>query len=133
MVSLGGFGGNSLGDATLGTKVDLTGLSKGLKQGETDTRTGTTKMGGRWKKLQGNIQGAASEIPIVGNHIAGLVTPMGLATVGIGAISTAIGGSIKKVIDLERELRPLLERSGLTAESLQRLHLPPNALVVMMG
>ena len=128
MVSLGGFGGNSLGDATLGTKVDLTGLSKGLKQGEVATKSGTDKMGTGWKGLQGRIQGTAKEIPIVGNQLAGLVTPMGAATVGIGFLTTAIVGSIKKVADLEKELRPMLERSGLAAESLQVLRIAAERL-----
>ena len=38
--------------------------------------------------------------------------------VGFGA---AIFGSVKSVIELEKELRPMVERSGLAAESLQAL------------
>ena len=85
-------------------------------------------MGGAFKRVQGRIQGAAGEIPIIGSSLAALVTPAGLATAGITAIAGAIIGSIKKVVELERELRPMLARSGLAAESLQVLRIAAERL-----
>ena len=110
-----------LGDLTVGVQVDTKGLKTGLTGAEGQVGTSSSKMGAKFKALQGKVQGVAGEIPIIGSSLASLVSPAGLATTAIGLITTAIVGSIKKVVELERELRPLLARSGLTAEGLQAL------------
>ena len=46
---------------------------------------------------------------------------MGLATAAAGAFAAAIIGSVTKVTALEKELRPMVERSRIGAESLQIL------------
>ena len=110
-----------LGDLTVGVQVDTKGLKTGLTGAEGDVNKSAGKMGGAFQRMGGKIQGAAGKVPIIGSSLAQLVTPAGLATAAIGAVTAAIAGSISKVTSLEQELRPMIARSGLTAESLQVL------------
>ena len=57
----------------------------------------------------------------VGLNFAALANPIGLATAAAGAFAAAIIGSVTKVTALEKELRPMVERSRIGAESLQIL------------
>ena len=50
-----------------------------------------------------------------------MLTPMGAATVAGTAFVGFLVSSVKHVIDLEKNLRPMIERSNLSAESLQEL------------
>ena len=54
-------------------------------------------------------------------NFAALANPIGLATAAAGAFAAAIIGSVTKVTALEKELRPMVERSRIGAESLQIL------------
>ena len=48
-----------------------------------------------------------------------MLTPMGLATVGIGAAAAAITGMVKKALNLGRQLGTLREQTGVSAEQIQ--------------
>ena len=53
----------------------------------------------------------------------GKVAALGLAGIGVAVLGgvAALGGLIKKMSDTEKELRPMIERSHLSAEGLQSL------------
>ena len=47
--------------------------------------------------------------------------PIGLATAGLVAMGAAVAAGVTKVANLEKELRPMIARSGIAGESLQVL------------
>ena len=105
----------------------------------TRTDKGLDGLGGQAEKSGGRIQGAfsgagdsvkglAGRIPGVGGALSGLVTPAGAATAAIGLVVGGIGAAVGKVSSLEKELRPMIQRSNLSAESLQVLSKAANRL-----
>ena len=57
----------------------------------------------------------------IAKGLASVINPAGLATAGIGAFTGSIIAAIKGASDFEKELRPMVERSRISAESLQLL------------
>ena len=82
-------------------------------------------MESRFSRVRGR---QAERIPLVGPAIGGMASPIGLATVAAGGLAAALGSSVKKIVDTERELRPMIERSNLAAETLQVLTIAANKL-----
>ena len=96
-------------------------MRKGLANAKGQADKTTKGIGSAFGRMQQRIQGAAGKIPIVGSSLAALATPAGLATAAIGLV---VGGLIKMVsgvITAEKELRPMIERSRIGGEALQKL------------
>ena len=110
-----------------------------VQQALTRTDKGLDGLGGQAEKSGGRVQksfsgagdsvkGLAGRIPGVGGALSGLVTPAGAATAAIGLVVGSIGAAVGKVSSLEKELRPMIQRSNLSAESLQVLSKAANRL-----
>ena len=50
-----------------------------------------------------------------------MLTPVGAATTAVGALVGLLTTSVAKIVSTEKELRPMIQRSGIMAESLQVL------------
>ena len=59
--------------------------------------------------------------PWLAGRWPGLATPAGLATAAIAGVALALKGAVSRVVNLEKELRPMVERSRIGAEALQVL------------
>ena len=79
------------------------------------------KSKGKFAKFGSTVKSAAGQVPILGGALQQMLTPMGAATVAGTAFVGFLVSSVKHVIDLEKNLRPMIERSNLSAESLQEL------------
>ena len=80
--------------------------------------------GGYRSRLGGagdGVKGLAGRIPGVGGALSALTSPAGAATAAIGLVVAGIGAAVGKVASLEKELRPMIQQSNLSAESLQVL------------
>ena len=110
-----------------------------VQQALTRTDKGLDGLGGQAEKSGGRVQksfsgagdsvkGLAGRIPGVGGALSGLVTPAGAATAAIGLVVGGIAAAVGKVSSLEKELRPMIQRSNLSAESLQVLSKAANRL-----
>ena len=72
-------------------------------------------------KLTKALKGAAGEVPVLGGALSKMVSPMGALTVGVGALAAGLTAAVTKVTAMEKELRPMIQRSGIAGESLQVL------------
>ena len=122
-----------LGEALLKLGVDRKGLDEGLKGAEKRTEqfgkkaeksTGRASKG--FGKIKSSIVGSSAQIPVFGGLIskvlgAAATGPIGLATAGLVAMGAAVAASVTKIANLEKELRPMIARSGIAGESLQVL------------
>ena len=110
-----------------------------VQQALTRTDKGLDGLGGQAEKSGGRIQksfsgagdgvkGLAGRIPGVGGALSALTSPAGAATAAIGLVVAGIGAAVGKVTSLEKELRPMIQRSNLSAESLQVLSKAANVL-----
>ena len=118
----------NLGTAALTLVVKGAKYATGLKKAETQATTTAGKVekqSGRMGKAFSNfgekVKGSAGKIPLVGGALTQMLTPMGAATVAVGALVGGLTASVKKIIATEKELRPMIQRSGLAAGSLQVL------------
>ena len=128
----------TIGTLTAALQLDTSGYRKNLADAQQTTRragqqassagAGFGTLDRNVKQSSGGFRGLTTRLgqanPALGGSIAritSMITPVGLATAGIGAMAAAIGGSVAKITSLERELRPMIARSGLSAESLQVL------------
>ena len=118
--------------------LDTSGYKQAITNAQKQT-TGAGQAAGKASKGFGNLEGQAKKtgkgfaglgkslsqvgpkVGGVGLNFAALANPMGLATAAAGAFAAAIIGSVTKVTALEKELRPMVERSRIGAESLQIL------------
>ena len=122
-----------LGNALLKLGVDRKGLDEGLKGAEKRTdefgkkaEKSTGKISKGFGKIKGSIVGSSAQIPVFGGLIskvlgAAATGPIGLATAGLVAMGAAVAASVTKIANLEKELRPMIARSGIAGESLQVL------------
>ena len=127
-----------IGTLTAALQLDTSSYQKHLADAQRKTTTagqqasragaGFGALDKNVKKSSGGFRGLTERLgkanPALGGtigKITSMITPVGLATAGIGAMAAAIGGSVAKVTSLERELRPMIERSRISAESLQLL------------
>ena len=110
-----------------------------VQQALTRTDKGLDGLGGQAEKSGGRVQksfsgagdsvkGLAGRVPGVGGALAALASPAGIATAAIGLVVGGIGSAVGKVSSLEKELRPMIQRSNLSAESLQVLSKAANRL-----
>ena len=110
----------------------FTANDKQVQQALTRTGKGLDGLGGQAEKSGGRIQksfsgagtsvkGLAGRIPGIGGALSALTSPAGIATAAIGLVVAGIGAAVGKVASLEKELRPMIQQSGLSAESLQVL------------
>ena len=106
--------GSKMGAGLSGATQQLTATSAAVEK-----QTG--RMGGAFRKLGGAAQNAAGKVPGLGGALTLLASPAGGAAAAIGAVSAAVGLAVNRVSNLEKELRPMIARSGLSAESLQVL------------
>ena len=109
-----------IGRAVLDLDVDAKRFDKGVKA--------THEKSKRLEFRFSSVRRQAERIPLVGPAIGGMASPIGLATVAAGGLAAALGSSVKKIVDTERELRPMIERSNLAAETLQVLTIAANKL-----
>ena len=122
-----------LGNALLKLGVDRKGLDEGLKGAEKRTdqfgkkaEKSTGKISKGFGKIKGSIVGSSAQIPVFGGLIskvlgAASAGPIGLATAGLVAMGAAVAAGVTKVANLEKELRPMIARSGIAGEQLQVL------------
>ena len=114
------------GEALLKLGVDRKGFDEGLSKAEARTE----KFGGRVKKTLGGVTGAfgkaqksiqatAGKVPIVGGALAGLATPAGLATAGIGLVVGGLTKMVSKTLDVGRRLGEMREKLNVGAEAIQ--------------
>ena len=98
------------------------GLEEAGKQGEGGS--GFSKLSDKLTEMPGPLGDVGSKFSGLGNML-GAGGPVGVAltaaVAAFAAVGTAIGVSVAKVSGMEKELRPMVERSGLAAESLQVL------------
>ena len=141
----------TIGTLTAALQLDTSGYRKNLADAQQNTvkagqqastaGAGFGALDKNVKKSSGGFRGLTEGLgkanPALGGSIAkitSMVTPLGLATAGVGAMAAAIGGSIVKITSLERELRPMIERSPhQSAESLQVLTEAAQRLGLRMG
>ena len=76
---------------------------------------------GAFGKLGTGIKGAAGQVPILGGAMTALANPITAIAVGVGAVAVALGKMVGRIVDAEKALRPMVERSGLASDSLQLL------------
>ena len=114
------------GEALLKLGVDRKGLDEGLSKAEARTE----KFGGKVKKTLGGVTGAfgkaqksiqttAGKVPIVGGALAGLASPAGLATAGIGLVVGGLTKMVTGALATGRALGEMREATGVSAEKLQ--------------
>ena len=117
----------------------FTANDKQVQTALTRTGKGLDGLGGQAEKSGGRVQksfngagnsvkGLAGRIPGVGGALSALASPAGIATAAIGLVVGGIGAAVGKVSTLEKELRPMIQRSNLSAESLQVLSKAANVL-----
>ena len=117
----------------------FTADDRAVQSALTRTGTGLDGLGGQAEKSGGRVQksfsgagdsvkGLAGRIPGVGGALGALASPAGIATAAIGLVVGSIGAAVGKVSSLEKELRPMIQRSNLSAESLQVLSKAANRL-----
>ena len=117
----------------------FTANDKQVQNALTRTGKGLDGLGGQAEKSGGRVQksfsgagnsvkGLAGGIPGVGGALSALTSPAGAATAAIGLVVAGIGAAVGKVSSLEKELRPMIQRSNLSAESLQVLSKAANVL-----
>ena len=98
------------------------GLEEAGKQGESGS--GFSKLSDKLTEMPGPLGDVGSKFSGLGNML-GAGGPVGVAlaaaAAAFAAVGAAIGVSVAKVSGMEKELRPMVERSGLAAESLQVL------------
>ena len=90
-------------------------------KGQQKVNQAVEKSKGKFSKFGSTVKSAAGQVPILGGALQQMLTPMGAATVAGTAFVGFLVSSVKHVIDLEKNLRPMIERSNLSAESLQEL------------
>lgn len=117
-----------LGSAVYKLIADAAGLKKGLRDAERATKTAadkgerqTGRMRAAFGKVGASVKNAAGQVPFLGGALTQLATPVGAITLAVGGLAAVLGGSVKKIINVERELRPMIERSRIGAEALQVL------------
>ena len=76
---------------------------------------------GAFGKLGTGIKGAAGQVPILGGAMTALANPITAIAVGVGAVAVGLGKMVGRIVDAEKALRPMVERSGLASDSLQLL------------
>ena len=117
----------------------FTANDKQVQDALTRTGKGLDGLGGQAEKSGGRVQrsfngagnsvkGLAGGIPGIGGALSALTSPAGIATAAIGLVVAGIGAAVGKVSTLEKELRPMIQRSNLSAESLQVLSKAANVL-----
>ena len=118
----------NLGTAALTLVVKGAKYAAGLKKAETQAKTTGDKvetqgkrMGTAFSNFGEKVKSSAGKIPLVGGALTQLLTPLGAATLAIGALVGGLTSSVTKILDVEKELRPMIQRSGLAATSLQVL------------
>ena len=67
------------------------------------------KSKGKFAKFGSTVKSAAGQVPILGGALQQMLTPMGAATVAGTAFVGFLVSSVKHVIDLERNLRPMIQ------------------------
>ena len=107
----------TIGTAVLKVQADTKKFNSGVDKAE--KKTG---------KLTKALKGAASQVPVLGGTLSSMVSPLGGLTLGIGALTAGLGAAVGKITAVEKELRPMIARSGLAGESLQVLTRAANAL-----
>ena len=117
-----------LGNAVLRLIVS----GKGFKQGLATAEQQTTKFAAKGEKQVGRVRGAfgklgkevdnaLGKIPIIGSSLAALPGPAKAVAAGIALVGFALAKMVGRIVDLEKALRPMVERSGLASDSLQLL------------
>ena len=117
-----------LGNAVL--KLVVSG--KGFKQGLATAEQQTTKFAAKSEKQVGRVRGAfgklgkeldgvLGKIPIIGSSLAALPGPTKAVAAGVALVAVALGKMVGRIVDAEKALRPMVERSGLASDSLQLL------------
>ena len=101
---------------------------KGFDRLEQSTGKSTKGFGALGKSLSG----VGPSIGGMKLNFAALANPIGLATAAAGAFAAAIIGSVTKVTSLEKELRPMIERSRIGPNPCKSWRRLPNALVPRM-
>ena len=117
-----------LGNAKLILTVSADKFKKGLSDARKQTGDFAAKsekqvgrVRGAFGKLGGAVKGAAGQVPLLGGAMTALANPVTAIAVGVGAVAVALGKMVGRIVDAEKALRPMVERSGLASDSLQLL------------
>ena len=78
-------------------------------------------MRGAFGKLGKEVDNALGKIPIIGSSLAALPGPAKAVAAGIALVGFALAKMVGRIVDVEKALRPMVERSGLASDSLQLL------------
>ena len=108
-----------LGSSKFTLRVAGDKFKSGMTQAKGHADKTTKGIGKSFSNLQGKIQGAAGKVPVIGGALAGLATPAGLATAGIGLVVGGMAKMVSKSLDVGRRLGELREKLGVSAESIQ--------------
>ena len=118
----------NLGSANLILRVSGEQLKKGLATARQQTREfgekGSKQVGrvrGAFSKLGKELDGALGKIPIIGSSLAALPGPTKAVAAGVALVGFALAKMIDRIVDVEKALRPMIERSGIASDSLQLL------------
>ena len=125
-IELGTKGAKKVEKALKGVEASVDDVADGLetagKQGERGS--GFSKLGDKLMEMPGPLGDIGSKFGGLGSMLAS-GGPVGIALTAVAAafvaVGAAIGVSVAKVSNLEKELRPMVERSGIAAEQLQIL------------
>ena len=117
-----------LGNAVLTLRVAGEKFKQGLNSARKQTGDFAAKsekqvgrVRGAFGKLGTGIKGAAGQVPLLGGAMTALANPVTAIAVGVGAVVVALGKMVGRIVDLEKALRPMIERSGIASDSLQLL------------
>ena len=117
-----------LGNAVLTLRVAGDKFKQGLNSARKQTGDFAAKsekqvgrVRGAFGKLGTGIKGAAGQVPILGGAMTALANPVTAIAVGVGAVAVALGKMVGRIVDAEKALRPMVERSGIASDNLQLL------------
>ena len=109
----------SLGNAILTLRVKGDEFKAGLGKAKMQAETTTKGIGAAFGRAQKSIQGAAGKVPVFGGALAGLASPLGLATAGIGLVVGGLTKMVTKTLDVGRALGTARETTGVATEAWQ--------------
>ena len=78
-------------------------------KGQQKVNQAVEKSKGKFSKFGSTVKSAAGQVPILGGALQQMLTPMGAATVAGTAFVGFLVSSVKHVIDLEKNLRPMIQ------------------------
>ena len=98
-----------LGSATYVVRFAGGELKKGLTAAQGQAEKAGKGITGAFSRVQKSIQSTAGRVPVIGGALAGLATPAGLATAGVGLVVGGLTKMVSKSLDLGRAMYPKVQ------------------------